>query len=332
MKNDKLLNFCATVMALCLFTGCASSVDSNDTSSGNSSVESTEKDENEPVESSNDDEKVGGGIDQEVSSFEDLAAYTTAEQFNMNMGLGLYALAVQTQKELNELYPENLTLTWHTKESDAESYEFTVDFDTVTLEKDASELEEILASTVLGNSIEMFESWTGSDVFLSDWVKEDDFVLILGVNAKGEVSPYTTSAHWAKLGIPMSAEEPATGVMAEKMEEYESLASSENNQNDVIIAYELVKSVGKVIDSMESVPEGVTVIWQGSESPYLKVEGNDDTFMEGIASLVAETPAPTTDFALETPLTLGIAVDGAGEPYVYCVSEVWAETLNMPST
>lgn len=336
MKKYKLISFCATAMALCLFTGCASSVDSNDSSSGNSSVENADKEvSDEPaVEPNHVIEEVvqpDSAIDQDITSFEDLEAYTTAEQFNINMALGIYALAVQLQEELDELYPENMTLTWHTKDGDEDSHKFSLDFDSVILDTEDIQASEVLENTELASSIAMFESWTGNEVFLSEWAKVDDFILIFGVNSDGEAVPYTTSAHWSQLGIPMSVEDAVEGVMAEKMEDYQSFSTSETNQNDVILAYELVKSARKVLDSLETVPEGVKLVWQGSQSPYLKVEGDDEAFLEGIATLVAETPAPTTDFALETPLTLAIAVDEAGEPYFYCVSEAWAETLNMPS-
>lgn len=330
MKNYKLISFCATVMALSLFTGCASSVDSNETSSGNTSVENAEKEGTEPT-SDTGEESVQNATNQEITSFEDLETYTTEDQFYINVALGLYALAVQTQEELGELYPENITFTWHTKDSEVSSYEFSLNFDNVKLEMDESEIEEILENTEFINSIAMFESWSEAEILLSPWAKVDDFVLTFGLNSDGEAVPYTTSSHWSQLGIPMSAQEPVSGMMAEKMEEYQSLLSEGNKQNDVILAYELVKSARRVLDSIETVPQDVKIIWQGSDIPYLQVESDDETFIEGMAILVAEIPAPTTDFALETSLTLEIAVGESGEPYFYCVSEEWAEILNMPS-
>lgn len=325
MKKTTLLTFCTTCLILATLVSC-SNTETSSSSNTSTPDSSTSTEENTPkpddTEDTTPDENENADTETEpentsfdpIKDYDDLNSYSSLDQFNFNMAMGLYALSLQTAQELGDDYPEDLSLTWHT-EGETTALRYSIDHDKIP-------------NTELLTSIEDFESWDATQQMVSDWAAQEDFTILFALNEKGLPSPYTTSKSWATiLGIPSSPEESLSGIMAVRMSDYMTLTGLSDTQTDLTTAYELAKSISDIMDSMETPPIDAIISWQFGDTPSLSVESDHQDFNDAMSDLISSTPAPTSDIA---PFQIQIKEKESGELYLISLDDQWAESLNLP--
>lgn len=170
----------------------------------------------------------------------------------------------------------------------------------------------------------------------TEWAKIEPFVLEVERTSETSFDVYTSSSHWAQLGLYYQNGEASEilSVIPEIAKsyavQYQKDLEYNREQADFTVGISIAKAMRTAMAHVEADHAGQTITWQyGSQ---LTSSHPDSDFYNEFYMTVGPLSDPTTEFGIANPLVLVVGIDGGGY-YTYVDSssnQLWAEKLNLP--
>lgn len=160
----------------------------------------------------------------------------------------------------------------------------------------------------------------------SAWSQYAPLTLDLERTPEGVLEFYTTSDHWAQLGIPTVNKQDGLFITLLEMEYQEY-----HEYTDIYIAYEMLQAINHSIATLA--PRDLQdefLSW--SLETGVSLLDVDSLFGQELNYLIGNTAVQCSDFGRENPVIFKIAFDPEQNPYVYLDETVhyrWAEELSL---
>lgn len=164
----------------------------------------------------------------------------------------------------------------------------------------------------------------------SDWGKQEDFVLALDKNNKGEYYIYSTVSQWAT-ALGLSPVKDPTVDFTSWVEESELIL----RQYDAVLAYDLWSVVNSALMAAEMETVGAQIIWNTETGAY-RVECEDPLLHSYLqnsldANLHGNVGVAVSELFLKGEVVFQVAKDLNENPYTFCLNSFVAEALGMPT-
>lgn len=168
------------------------------------------------------------------------------------------------------------------------------------------------------------------------WAKTENFVLEIERNSDGRVDVYTSSAHWAQLGLSYEKGKrserldllpPLTGIL---VPQYLAFVESSREQGDYTSANELTKVMTIACAMLPKTPVGEWVAWHPSNGLVYSDSSSD--FAAEVRATLGYFQEYGSEFGQANPVTLVVGQGSNGVPYIYVDDSCdpkWADALGL---
>lgn len=164
----------------------------------------------------------------------------------------------------------------------------------------------------------------------SDWGKQEDLVLTLEKNNRGDYYVYSSVAQWAQ-ALGLSQVKDGTVDFSSWAEESELIL----RQYDSVLAYDMWSVINGALLATELETKGAKIIWNTATGTY-RVESEDPMVQSYLqqsmdAKLFGSVGVAVSELFLKGDVIFEVAKDVIENPYTFCHNPFVAEVLGMPT-